>query len=79
MSDDRPVLSLVGRTYPDECRADALKLLEEWKGRVERGELVAIAIAGIDQAGYSYTAYSKTSLVSPMVGGLFALMRRLTD
>lgn len=75
---DRPVLSLVGRTWREECRADARKLLQEWLARVEAGEISSIAIAGIDDVGNALHANSSMDHKPALVGAVAFLLARLT-
>lgn len=74
MTDTPNVVSLVERR--NQPAEDVVGLLESWLERARGGELVSVAVAGVDREGASMHAYTTGWKVS-LIGALTLLQHRV--
>lgn len=70
-------LSVVGRTSPELCRSDVVRLLEEMLEEAKRGEFIGVAIAAVTADQSSRTRWSRCDNTILLDGAVMRLHHRL--
>ena len=72
-----PNLSVLPTPEKEACRQDALKLLEELREQVERGDVVSIAAVTISPDQYTQSVWSQIENTGLVIGAVSLLHARL--
>lgn len=72
-----PILSVVGRTFPEQTRQECIDILEQILAKVRAGEVTEVAVAAITSDQNSLCAVSSSSNCVLMLGAINQLLYKL--